>query len=273
MLYIKVLVFILFLVHIPVIAYPGWVITEEGVDGYGNRSIQTTFIQKNVIRYETSASIVIIDLNSNKVTIVFSQYKAYWNGTSEELKQGTISIYDMQMEKMLAGLPKHNQKELDSIYQDIRQKMLNPNNYKPLYDISINKTNNIQEVFGYDAVRYDIFVDSILIESLWHTTEVSPYNDVDIGDMLVFMRQLDYKSSQNSIMQKDEYVDLLKTGMLLKSIEYLPNSNKLETKVTNIREIDIISDFFLPPKNYIEASLVDALYLIPNSDLQMGNYD
>jgi len=257
----------------PVIAYSGWVITEESVDGYGNRSIQTTFIQKNIIRYETPASIVIINLNSKMITIVFSQYKAYWNGTSEELTQSTISIYDMQMEKMLAGLPKHEQNELDSIYNDIRQEVLNPTNYEFLNDISINKTNDIQEVFGYDAVRYNVFIDSLLIESMWHTTEVSPYDDVDIGDMLVFMKQLDYNSGQNSITQKDEYLDLLKTGMLLKSIEYLPNSNKLETKVTNIREIDIISDFFLPPKNYREVSLIDALYLIPDNDFQKENYN
>ncbi len=273
MMNIKMLSLVLFVLLIPVIAYSGWVITEESVDGYGNRSIQTTFIQKNVIRYETPASIVIIDLNSKMITIVFSQYKAYWNGTSEELMQSTISIYDMQMEKMLAGLPKHEQKELDSIYNDIRQKMLNPIDYEAIIDISISKTNNIQEVFGYNAIKYDIFVDSVLIESLWHTTDISPYNDVDIGDMLAFMKQLDYNSAQNNITQTSEYLGLLKTGMLLKSVEYLPNNNNFETKVTNLREVDIVSDFFLPPENYREVSLVDALYLFPNSDLQMDNYD
>ena len=273
MLNIKMLSFALFMLLMPVIAYSGWVITEESVDVYGNRSIQTTFIQKNVIRYETSTSIVIIDLNSKMITIVFSRYRAYWNGTSEELKKSTISIYDMQMEKMLAGLPKHEQKELDSIYNDIRQKMLNPIDYESKIDISISKTNDIQEIFGYNAMKYDIFVDSVLIESLWHTTDISPYNDVDINDMLAFMKQLDFNSAQNNITQTDEYLDLLQAGMLLKSIEYLPNNNNFETKVTKLREVDIVSAFFLPPENYREVSLVDALYLLPNSDLQMDNYD
>ncbi len=264
------LVMILLLIHLD--GFAVWVITEESNDSYGNKSIQTTFIQNNVIRYETSTSIVIIDLSLKTITIVFSQYKVYWVGTSDELNSSTISYYDMQMEKMLAGLPKHQQKELDSIYSNLKQKMLNPSKPKLPNNFLMIETDSIQEINGFNAVRYDVFVDSILTELLWHTTQVNPYADINIDEMLAFMQQLNYSSEFSSNVQSHDYLSLLKSGLLLKSVEFLPNKNKIETKVSKIREVDIVSEFFKPPTNYRKVSLFDALYLLPNSDLQEGGY-
>jgi len=248
------------------VTYGGWVITEKSNNGLGNTSIQTTFIQNNVIRYETPTSIVIINLNTKLITMVFSEYKVYWSGTSNELKLSTVSIYDMQFEKMLAGLPPREQKELDSVYNNLRQQMLDSADYVNDKNISIIKTDEVQKIYGYASQKYNILVDSVLIESIWHTSEVKPYDDISIGDMISFMQQVNQTPGKVSIAQTKEYLELLKTGMLLKSIEFSANSNKVETTVTNIREIDIVYDFFLPPANYAKVSLYDALYLMPEQD-------
>ncbi len=263
---IRALSFIVIFVLINSYTYAGWVITEESSDSFGNRSIQTTFIQNNIIRYETPSSIAIIDLNNKIITIVFSQYKVYWSGTSEDLKLSIISMYDKQLESMLVGLPEYEKIELDSIYFKIRQQLLDSNNFISAKDISIIKTTNKQDINGYGATKYNIVVDSILVESVWHTTEVKPYNDIDISDMVSFTRQLNQISGKASTAQSADYLNLLKTGMLLKSTEILPDSNKFETIVTNIREVDIVSDFFLPPKNYLKVALQDVLNLIPDED-------
>ncbi len=263
---IRALSFIVIFVLIHSYTYAGWVITEESSDSFGNRSIQTTFIQNNVIRYETPSSIAIIDLNNKIITIVFSQYKVYWSGTSEDLKLSIISMYDKQLESMLVGLPEYERIELDSIYFKIRQQLLDSSNFISTKNISIIKTANKQDINGYSATKYNIVVDSVLVESVWHTTEVKPYNDIDISDMVSFTRQLNQISGKASTAQSVDYLNLLKTGMLLKSTEILPDSNKFETIVTNIREVDIVSDFFLPPKNYLKVALQDVLNLIPEED-------
>ncbi len=84
--------------------------------------------------------------------------------------------------------------------------------------------------------------------------------------MVSFTKQLNQISGKASTAQSVDYLNLLKTGMLLKSTEILPDSNKFETIVTNIREVDIVSDFFLPPKNYLKVALQDVLNLIPEEN-------
>lgn len=243
--------------------FAGWVITEESTDPFGNRLIQTTFIQNNLIRHETPTSIAIIDLDKKIVTMIFTQYRMYWSGTSYELKQSTIEIYDGQMERMLVGLSEYQRKELDSIYISLKKQMLDSNTFVANPDISVIETNVTEEMLGYKVVKYDIVKDSTVIESVWHTTEVLPYNDIDLDNMISFMKQLNQGSAQGSISQTNEYLNLLRSGMLLKSTEFLPDSAKYETVVTNIREINIALDFFLPPNNYRKAALADILNLMP----------
>ena len=262
---------VLFIV-LPFVVNAGWVITEESTDVHGNRMIQTTFIQNNFIRHETQSSIAIIDFKKKIITLVFSQYKVFWSGTIQQLKENSISAYDKQMEEMLIGLSPVDRIELDSIYNDIRTQLLDTNRVVN-NNIAVFETSENEKILEYNARRYDIKYDTIIIESIWHTTEVKPYNDVDVNYMISFMKQLNPISGQGSISYTDEYIELLQNGILLKSIEYLPDSNQQLVRVTNIREINIIDDFFIPPPNYREASFSDILYLMPLLEEEGKDFD
>lgn len=262
---------VLFIV-LPFVVNAGWVITEESTDVHGNRMIQTTFIQNNFIRHETQSSIAIIDFKKKIITLVFSQYKVFWSGTIQQLKENSISAYDKQMEEMLIGLSPADRIELDSIYNDIRTQLLDTNRVVN-NNIAVFETSENEKILEYNARRYDIKFDTIIIESIWHTTEVKPYNDVDVNYMISFMKQLNPISGQGSISYTDEYIELLQNGILLKSIEYLPDSNQQLVRVTNIREINIIDDFFIPPPNYREASFSDILYLMPLLEEEGKDFD
>ncbi len=261
---IKGLLYTLYILLVfPIVAQAGWVITEESKDSFGNKMIQTIFIQDNFIRHETPSNIAIIDLEKREITVVFSQYKVYWTGTVQQLKENSIAAYDKQMEEMLVGLRPSDKKELDSIYIAIKKQLLDTTASSINHDIRVVETGDYEEIIGYNAEKYNIFYDSILVESVWHTTEVKPYDDIDINYMISFMKQLNPVSGQGSIAYTTKYIDLLKNGMLLKSVEYSPNKNKQIVTVTKIREINIVTDFFIPPPNYREASFSDILYLMP----------
>ena len=66
---------LIFILVFNFMAQAGWVITEESTDSYGNKMIQTIFIQDNFVRYETPSSIAIIDLEKKQITLVFPQYQ------------------------------------------------------------------------------------------------------------------------------------------------------------------------------------------------------
>ncbi|MBC8319695.1 MAG: hypothetical protein H8E34_03120 [Bacteroidetes bacterium] len=251
--------------------YAGWVITEESTDSFGNSLIQTTFIQNNLIRHETPTSVAIIDLNNKIITMIFPQHKLYWTGTTDELKVSSIEAYDLQMKKLLAGLPPYERNKLESIYLKIKQQMFDSSYSAICSKIEIKETDDKQEILGFNTIKYNVLVDSIVTESIWHTTDIQPYNDIDINSMITFMQQLNPAKEKSSVTQTDEYLHLLKSGILLKSIEFLPDSNKQEISVKNIREINIVPDFFLPPKNYRKAALSDILNYMPdNADIELN---
>lgn len=255
--------FLILLILMPGIVYAGWVINEESKDPFGNRLIQTIFIQNNLIRYETPSSIAIIDLNNDFITIIFSQYRVFWSGTIDELKASSLETYKRQMEEILAGLPPGERKEYDSIYLAMEKQIPDTSNFVPDDKFKLVETNNKEEILGYSTIKYNILKDNIVIESIWHTTEIQPYRDINIHNMLSFMQQLNPTSGRGALTQLDEYFELIDSGMLLKSVEFLPEGYTYETIVTNIREVNIVHDFFLPPKNYRKTALSDLPDLMP----------
>lgn len=241
----------------------GWVITEERTDSYGNKAVQTTFIQDNLIRHETQQSIAIIDLDKKLITIVFSQYKLYWKGTTQELKESTLDAYERQMESLRIGLNESAKMEFDSIYNNIKNQLLDTTSRFPDLRVEVLETEVEEEIMGYNCKKYNVLIDSVLTESIWHTDEVLPYGDINLKSMISFMNQLTPNSGKGSLNQTNEYLDLMKSGVMLKSVEYSGNNTAYEVKVTNLREVTIVRDFFEPPPSYRSASFGDILNLIP----------
>ncbi len=265
------LIFLLFIGFISD-AFCGWVITEVSTDAFGNRNMQTTFIQGNMIRHETISSIAIVNLENKEITIIFSQYRVYWTGTINELKRSTVEAYDKQMEEMMAGLPNHVRSELDSLYADIRVQMLDTTFKVSNADIQVINSNQEEEILGYNCTKFNITVDDMLSESVWHTRDVKPYNDLNIKNMISFMKQMNSFSGEN-ISQTSEYIDLLTEGLLLKSVEYANDSIVQKVEVTNVREVGIPVDFFRPPPGYSKASFSDILNLMPVVADEMDKWD
>lgn len=247
----------------------GWVITEQSTDPFGNNFIQTVFIQDNLIRYETPSSIAIIDLNNNFITIVFSQYRVYWSGTIYELKTSSLESYEKQIEEIIAGLHPSEREELDSIYLMFKHQLMDTIVTQPTNNFVLVKTDDNDEILGYQAIKYNIVSDSTLVESVWYTEEIQPYNDIDIHKMNSFMQQMSPASNRSKLTQTIEYVNLLKNGMLLRSVEFSPEGDTFEVVVTNIRNISIVPEFFLPPDNYQKAELTEILNLMP----EIKDYD
>lgn len=259
----KVLYIAVLFVLITTNAIGGWVITEESSDKFNNKQIQTIFIEGNLIRYETPTSIAIIDLDSSKITMIFSQYKVYWKGTAEELRLSSVEAYDAQLENLLAGIPEYKRKELDSVYKEIRSQLLDTVRIKSVVEISISETDKIDTIHDFLVNEYHIYHDSSLVESIWHTDEISPYQNIEVEKMVEFMTQLNAFTTQGTLTSSEEYNRFLRNGLIIKSSEYVGENIIYNTIVTNVREVNIIREFFEPPRNYRAAKLRDIFNMIP----------
>lgn len=269
---IKMLCVTVLLVVISLNAIGGWVITEESTDKFNNKQIQTIFIEGNRIRHETPTSIAIIDLDSSKITMIFSQYKVYWKGTTEELRLSSVEAYDAQFENLLAGIPEYKRKELDSVYKEIRGQLLDTEHEKSDYEIIISQTDKKDTIHDFLVDEYEIFHDSSLVEIMLHTSDISPYKDIDVEKMIGFMTQLNALTAQGTLTSSDEYNKFMRNGLIMKSAEYINGEIAYNTIVTNVREVNIRRDFFEPPHNYRPAMLRDIFNMIPINEDADNNW-
>ncbi len=255
-----------------VVCRAGWVISEKITDNYGNSSVQTTFIQKNHIRYESASSISILNLDDRLITIIFPNLRAYWQGSTSDLTTSMMEAYDSQVQSLVLSLPQDQQAKFQQMYDTIKMKMLHPDTTAVASRLTLKKTAQHDSIQGFAADEYLILRDSVATERFWITFDTKPYQEIDAGRFVELKNGMNPYSRQGTLLDSKPYLELLQNGLIVKS-DKLSGEMVLETTVvTQIKESNIPMDFFFPPSNYRKVSLTDAFNL-PEIDSDLFDYD
>lgn len=254
--YLSLLIIILF--TLPFQAHAGWVISKETHDGFGNKTYQTVFIEDSLMRFETASSVSIFNLNTQLITLLFSQHQSYWQGSSSQLRQQIFEIADRQMEELIQHAPVSQQDTLKKMYERARMKReraLNDTLPSSLPDVSIVKTNQTATILGYPTRMYQINLNSVLVEEVWVTHAVNPYKGLKLKVMEKLMGAIDPVSGKIYRTRSEKYNNLLYNGLVLKSLRFLPDGQKQVTIVKNIKKANIKETIFDIPANYIKTKI------------------
>lgn len=243
----------------------GWVISEVSSDKYDNKQYQTTFIQNNMIRFETQSSVAIIDLKTGNITLLFGLYRLYWQGSIKEFKESTLEIYEQKLHNIIMTAPPSQKIIAQDIIAELR-KQYETNDVDTINNISLKiiKTNIIDTISGFKSIKYNIVVDSSFVESIWITDSINPYSDIDIESMISFTKELNPGKNGNSIEGSNEYLNIIKQGLATKSEEITPEGN-ITTIVSGVIETNINPELFLPPPNYRKAQLAEIMLITDKS--------
>lgn len=265
------IVLLLFFGLISNIAIAGWVISEVSYDRFGNKQFQTTFIQNNMIRFETESSVAIINLKTGNITLVFGMYKLYWQGSIKEFKQGTLEVFEKKLESIVAtATPEQKEVAIELIALMRKGMELSLSDTTTLsINMIILKTDIVEVIAGFKAIKYDVTVDDSIVESIWITDSINPYMDVDIESMISFTNELKPNRSDNSIDGSTEYLNLIRKGLAVKSQEINPNGGMFTTVVTGVIETNINNEIFQYPSNYRKAQLAEIMLI---RDSEIDNY-
>lgn len=241
----------------------GWVISEVRSDKYGNKQFQTTFIQNNMIRFETESSVAILNLKTGNITILFGMYKLYWQGSIEEFKKGTLDVFEQKLQNIIATASPEQKEVAMEIISEIR-KGLEKNENDTItnnLNLKIIKTDIIENVAGFNAMKYNIAIDDSLVESIWITDSITPYKDIDIESMISFTNELKPDKNVNSIDGSSEYLNLIKNGLAVKSQEINPKGGFYTTVVIGVIKTNINIEIFQYPPNYRKAQLTEIMLI------------
>ncbi len=240
----------------------GWVISEVSEDNYGNKAYQTTFIQNNVIRFETQSSIAIIDLKTSIITIIFSNHKLYWEGTIADFKKSTMEVFEQKLQNIVATAPPEQKEIAKEIIQKIREEnKINADSLQSKSKINIKYTGIEEKITGFNSKKYEIYSADSLVEYIWVTDSLKPYKDIDLESMISFTNQLKPSNINTNIEGTDQYLDLIKNGLAVKSSKTLGRYEQLTTTITSVLQTDINIDFFSPPPTYRKAKLIEIMLM------------
>lgn len=253
------LLIILFL--FPFEAHAGWVITKETRDSFGNKSYKTVFIEDSLMRFETPGSVSIFNLNSQLITLIFPQHLAYWQGTAAQLREQVFDIADRQMQELIQHAPASQQDTLRKIYEKARKERMQAmdNTGPSTPDVSIIKTNQTATLLGYPTRMYQVNVNSVLVEELWITQAINPYEGLNLNAMEKLMGAIDPITGKAYKTKTKKYNNLRYHGLVLKSLQFFPDGEKQTTVVKHVQQVNIKETIFEIPANYVKSNIQEVM--------------
>ncbi len=252
--------------------FAGWVVIEESHDNLGNHRFQTTFIQQNMVRIDGNTTISILNLNKGELTLIFPQHRIFWKGTPRELKHQTNQLMKQQLQMLLLRAPVNQKDTLRKIIRKMDSSDMFPDSSAAVPVVQFQKTGKVQQIGDFKTFEYSIRLDSVLLkETLWVTFDKKPYGETDVSKLLLFTRSMNPQSRENMISHTSGYANLLKSGLIVKSIVYLPQGVKQITQLKKVKQMAISPELFMPPKSYRPASIEEIMQLDMNAPVPGKN--
>jgi len=235
-------------------SFSGWIISEKSKDKYGNITIQTITIQNNHIRFDDQSSITVFNLDKQTVIIAFNNKKIYWTGTLQDFRKGVISSFGEQMKYLIEHVSEDQRAYFEDLYQNYL-KSVSEQPEKTTPTIRIKKNDSTFVIKGFETKKYKVFVGDTLKELLWITRQINPYSEIDQEKLFSFNNQLSPFDKKNTYSLADEYINLLKQGMPVRSMVYYSGNEEIFTEVEEIQNTDIDPKTFDPPVGFKAVEL------------------
>lgn len=264
--------FIYAVILIPLIMFSttvrgGWVISEVSSDQFGNKSHQTTFLQNNIVRYESEISIAIINLDKELITLEFPVQKVYWQGTAKEFKEGTKKAFENQMKSLIDGASDNQKDSYQQYYDNILKKIATLDTIKIETHVSVKNLNITDTIDNYIVHEYNIYVDNVLNEKIWISFNEAPFKEINLYKLMDVTNQMAPTGNRVNVSNSDQYINLVQKGLVVKTEKFINGHLATTTNLTLAKEGNISDTFFTTPPLYRKASITEVLEMSTENDL------
>lgn len=251
--------------------FAGWYISEKQEDKHGNLSFQSVFIEGQKIRIEKLESVLIVDLENEIVSMIFSTKMVFWQGNTDSLKKELFNYLQEKIEMVILQLPESEREEARIEFEKelhlmtgSQQKSIQP---KLAF---VEKESETKQLLNYTVSNFDFYCDSAFVESFWVTDQADPFSTIDrkrLNDMLNLFAPPSFLAF---CRETKEYQDFMKGKYIMKSVNSTPYGDVV-LEVTQFREVEIPTEFFAPPQNYRSISTGELIPFILNENDNLPN--
>lgn len=257
--------FVLIIIY-PVTLSAGWLIVEKKEDRFGNFSMQSLFIEQQKVRIENPTSTFIFDLSKENVTLIFHQQLVYWSGSAALLKDEFIASIEQQIVVMMEQMPQQERDkakiEFDQLLLEMRKGAADS---LVLNRFSVMQSDSVSEILGHKARQHFIMVDTTVIEEVWISDEIQPYQSISFEKLTAMMQLFSRPNVLSAARQSRAWEQAIKNGIVLRSVIKTPfGKNVME--VAQLRETPIRAEVFLPPDAYRKVIATEAIAIMMGDD-------
>ncbi|MDR3162822.1 MAG: hypothetical protein LBT81_03055 [Helicobacteraceae bacterium] len=213
----------------------GWAINEITRYAGSEEFKSEIFIDKGRYKSKSGDETMIIDMNGRKIYFMYESKKRYWGGKAEAV---IGDIFKNSVTEMSG--------DAEVGHTSINEKSI----------IEIVKTGENITIDGFEGIGYQVLVDGELKKEIYIAPKLTANGEIDPKDLSTIMLLLSgvEVASAGVIAEiSDEYINLMRQGYPIRTIEYDPSGDPILTEVVKARQRNFSLDEFSPPKNFINT--------------------
>jgi len=254
----KVFFVSIFLLTFSLKSFAGWMFIEKKSNPQGMTTFDTIIVQNNKMRSGGKEGTYIYDLDAQRITVMNNFYKTYWTGTPEAYRTGVIAGLKEQMEVIVNKMPKDKQAAARKRLEGIMNEMANPSPKNTSADaVSVKKIMDKIMVLNYNTQRYELWMEGKKKLSVWVSEKIQINSDFNLAKFNALMQRLMSNNAKLSIKTSSQYIDVLKKGYPLKTVEYL-GTKEISGEVVFAKKANYPATLFAPGAGFKMVAL-DAL--------------
>ncbi|OFX88210.1 MAG: hypothetical protein A2W99_10260 [Bacteroidetes bacterium GWF2_33_16] len=245
-------------------AHAGWIITQRTYDsdeGIAMASVETVYLQDNIMKVTHKDIITIFDLNKELITLISPAKNVYWTGNITTYKTDMKSGLKQVMDEQLKAVAPEQREMMKKMFEGMIAAVDDPSkaieNKPKNYSLEIKKTKESARIAGYSAVKYQVLVNGALKEEAWLSESSRAHDEFDIYKFYGLFSDFTAQSGTMEYYQMHEkYLEFARKGFPLKSVNYYGGYETI-SEVTKLDKEKIDLSVFAVPDGYRKASLME----------------
>ncbi|MCF8236371.1 MAG: hypothetical protein K9G67_15465 [Bacteroidales bacterium] len=218
--------------------------------GYLIKSIQTVedttieslmYIDGNKVRINDQGMDIIMDFDRDEMYMIMKDQNIYVHEEISKIPQKVEEMKMLMVEEMLKQVPEDQRDQMREMYMN----MIDAEDEEYTDELSIEHVGDEQDIAGYESIRYDIYENGMLVESVWIA------EGLDLLDMNRIYELFKNFTGVATYEDSQAYIDLMDKGMVMKSID--TESGDTE-EVVEIKKTSLENSLFKPDDSFEKLS-------------------
>ncbi|NOU60252.1 hypothetical protein [Marinifilum caeruleilacunae] len=255
-------VFLVFVCYQPLSA--GWIIKSKTTSQY-DVSWSKMYLQNNVFKMVDEDHIFIMNGNTRDLTFINTKENTFWKGNMDDFKNRmkeffgkTMNDYSAQMEEAMKNLTPEQREMMKQFGANnpMLNKMQGTKAKKP--EVEVIRTSEVLSILKRSARKYIVKSDGRKMEEVFLAENMISKKDWNPEIFRELAESMRMGIVSTDYEDDDQYWDLQKKGIPLKTIHFNGNSQVVD-EVVELIEKNLPPSTFLPPSDCKEVKLENVL--------------